>query len=339
FSDTYDWENMLPSYDPWNPNPVAAEDAVAELMYELGVAVGANYEHSGTRAGTSTLGTRLSEYFFFEPCEWNSSTNSLIPPMEADLRAGFPCVVSIPNHAIVADGLMVDDGTTTYHFNYGWGGSNNGWWSADNVAGEALEDGATSLRPRLMAIPQTNAVVGELGGSTELRWILPKRRENEVGKLVIYRFDSGSWQPFAEDTDLLSRRYSAVETQWDDCDDFSVFELTTVNSTYAGNWAVSTTSGVGNCFYKPSPEYDGYLYHLTSRATIAPTESTRLMLCAKYSLSSDLFRVLLSTDRSIFTEIWSGSGTVGWGDISIDLAAYAGEEVYVRLEYAGSGGG
>ncbi len=36
--------------------------------------------------------------------------------VEADLRAGFPCVVTIPNHAIVADGLMVDGGVS-YHIN------------------------------------------------------------------------------------------------------------------------------------------------------------------------------------------------------------------------------
>ena len=141
FSDGYEWAEMLMSYDAWNPNPIEAEDAVAELMYELGVAAEANYESSGTSSSLLTLGRRLGEHFFFESCEWQNTQSSLIAPMETDLRAGLPCVVSIPGHAIVADGLMVDSGTTTYHINYGWGGSNNGWWSADNVAGDALEDG------------------------------------------------------------------------------------------------------------------------------------------------------------------------------------------------------
>ncbi len=326
FSDPYDWSNMLPSYDAWDPNPAATEDAIAELMYELGVSVDANYESGGTGASTRRGGERLEDYFFFEACQWNSSSSSLMTPLEADLRAGFPCVVSIPNHAIVADGLMVDDGTTTYHFNYGWGGSNNGWMDASQ-----LEDGATSLRPRLMAFPQSNAVSVAEGMDTEVRWILPKRREDEVGKLAIYRLKSGSWELFAEDTALLSRRYSAIETPWDECADFSEFEITSTSTNK--DWTISTTSGVANCFYKQPGGYSNREYHLTSHSTITPTASTYLALHAKYNLANDRFRVLLSTDRSTFTEIWSAAGTIDWSDIKIDLSAYAGQAVYVRLEY------
>ncbi len=329
FSDPYDWGDMLPSYDAWNPNPAAAEDAVAELMYELGVSVDANYESGGTGASTRRGGERLEDYFFFEPCQWHYSKSDLMAPMEADLRAGFPCVVSIPNHAIVADGLMVDDGTTTYHFNYGWGGSNNGWMDASQ-----LEDGVTALKPRLMAFPQSNAVAVAEGMDAEVRWILPKRRESEAGKLSIYRQDaqSRSWELFAEDSALLSRRYSAVETPWDECADFSEFEITST-STYK-DWVVSTTSGVANCFYKQPGGYTNRKYHLTSLSTITPTASTYLALHAKYNLATDRFRVLLSSDRSTFTEIWSAAGSIDWSDIKIDLSGYAGQAVYVRLEYA-----
>lgn len=471
FSDAYDWGSMQTAYSDTGTNPLGAEDAVAELMYELGVAVEANYEHGGTGASTSVLGQRLSEYFFFESCDWHTTQSALISPMEVDLRAGFPCVVSIPGHAIVADGLMVDAGTTTYHFNYGWGGSNNGWWAVDSLPGGTLEDGATSLRPRLMAFPQTNAVAGDAGGSVELHWILPKRRETEVTQLAIHRLEqqtgtwqsdaseitaginsgwevvaaghsgdgwytgpngpsamvldeifvpdasaslsfwlscrigttiftvsasndggdsytelfsknnnyslawgqetvslaayagqqvrlrfalsNGSyypgtggvwlddlamtsgdwlaWQPFAVDNTLASRRFEATETVWDNCADFLEFELTST-STYM-DWVVSTTSGVDDCFYKEPGGYGNREYHLTSLSTITPTASTQLLLHAKYRLASDGFRVLLSTDRSSFTEIWAGSGTVDWSDIAVDLSAYAGQAVYVRLEY------
>ena len=333
FSDAYDWDSMQSAYAAFSANPEAAEDVVAELMYELGVAAGANYEHSGTSASTLTLGQRLGEYFFFEPCEWRSSQSALISPMEADLRAGFPCVVSIPGHAIVADGLMVDDGTTTYHINYGWGGSNNGWWSADNVAGDALQYGVTSLKPRLMAFPQTNAIIGIAGGSVELQWIFPKRREAEVGQLEIRKYieQSDSWELFATDSTLASRRFSETTTLWDDCDDFSGFEITST-STYK-DWGISTTSGVANCFYKQPGGYGNREYHLTSYSTITPMVSTRLLLRTKYSLASDPFRVLVSIDRINFTEIWEGAGTVDWSNISIDLSTYAGQAVYVRLEY------
>jgi hypothetical protein len=126
---------------------------------------------------------------------------------------------------------------------------------------------------------------------------------------------------------------------WDDCDDFSVFELTTSDPAYRADWVVSNADGVGNCFYKTVPEYTGYTYHLTSRSTITPTASTRLTLHAKYQLASgspndDVLRVLVSTSRSSFSEeVWVGYGSMDWGDISIDLSAYAGQAIYVRFKY------
>lgn len=333
YSDPYDWGAMLTGYDAWSANGAAAEAAVAELMYELGVAAEANYESSGTSSSVWTLGQRLGTYFYFEPCSYRSSLTALIDPMEADLRAGLPCVVAIPGHAIVADGLMISGGATTYHINYGWGGSNNGWWSASNVAGAALQYGVTALRPRLMAFPETNAVAAAAGGTTELHWILPKRREAEAAALTIYRQlpDGETWEPLAVDTNMASRRFSAVITEWDDCDDLSLFEITST-STYK-DWVVSTDSGVDHCFYKEPGGYSNRQYHLTSRSTITPTAATRLLLRGKYNLASDRFRVSVSIDRSAFTEIWSASGAADWSGIPIDLSGYAGQPIYLRIEY------
>lgn len=331
FSDPYDWSSMISSYDPWNPNPFAAEEAVSELMYELGVACEANYKTTGTGASVMVLANELENYFFFEPDQYKTSKSTLMAPMEADLRDGFPCVVSISGHSIVADGLMVENGTTTYHFNYGWGGENDGWASAD-----ALVRGSTSLRPQLIAFPRTNAVSALLAEPVEVQWILPKRRESEVSKLVIYKEQSnGEWTVFAEDTALLSRRYSSVETKIDDANDFSEFEITSTGTILSGDWSISTTSGVSSCFYKPSPEYTGHLFNLTSVTSITPTASTKLVLHTKYKLSNDQFRILVSTDRSSFTEVWSGGGIFWWHDLSVDLSAYAGQSIYLRLEYEG----
>ncbi|NQV34508.1 MAG: C10 family peptidase, partial [Phycisphaeraceae bacterium] len=201
FADTYDWASMLTSYAVFNPNPVEAEDAVAELMRELGIAVEANYEAGGTTASTWTLGDRLSEYFFFEPIEYHAWQADLMASMARDLRAGFPCVVSIPGHSVVTDGLMVDQGVTTYHINFGWGGKNNGWWTVDNVAGSPIESGITSLKPRLIAMPQTPVMHSRLGEPVDLRWLLPRQRENEATQLNIHRLEqqAGIWQSDASD--------------------------------------------------------------------------------------------------------------------------------------------
>jgi hypothetical protein len=467
FSDNYAWDLMQEEYDAWDTDVDPTMEAVAELMYELGVAAEADYENGGTLSSTYTLGNRLGDYFFFEPISYHSSSNTLIPPLEADLRDGFPCVVSIPGHAIVADGLMVDDGETTYHINYGWGGSNNGWWSADNVDGDALGYGVTSLRPRLLAFPQTNSVVGNAGESAELRWILPKRRELEAAALTIKEFatqtndwaadgseilgtSSGwevvsaghsgdcwfsdrfvtssmtldevfvpgtsselafwlscrlasatfsvsvstndgasyaeifsvnyhldttwarqtislaafagkeirlrfavsygsyyseggvwlddltmttaewrSWQTFMVDDVLASRRFSETTNVWDECVDFSVFENTSTST--SKDWVCTSVSGADTCFFKVwggSGEY-----HLTARETITPTLGTRLLLRLKGNFFYDAFRVKVSTDGSTFSQVWWTDDTEDWNDVSIDLAAYAGQPIYVRLEY------
>ena len=335
FSDRYNWGSMEATYDAWSTNYEEPEEAVAELMSELGVAAGADYESDGTSASTSTLGERLEDYFYFEPIAYHSDSSSLIEPMEADLRAGFPCVVAIPGHAVVADGLMVDGGVTTYHINYGWGGSNNGWYTADNVAGAALQYGVTSLRPQLLAFPATNSLVVSEGEPVEVQWMLPKRRESEVSTLEVYQYAGGSWQPFWTDTAMNSRRFSDTTVLWDDCADFSGFEVTTMSPIYTADWAVCTTGEVENCFYKAVPEYTDWDYHLTSVSTITPTAATRLLLHTKYTLATDRFSVLVSSDRSTFTEVWSSAGSAGWSDVAIDLAAYAGQAIYVRLQYTG----
>jgi hypothetical protein len=328
FSDSYDWGNVKNAHS--SSDSQSEQEAIAELMVELGVAVGADYESEGTSSSTYTLGTRLNDYFFFEPIVYSSSQSALISPMEADLRAGFPCIVSIPGHAIVADGLMVDGGTKTYHINYGWGGQNNGWFSASGIPGGSLQTGITSIRPMLMAFPEADAV-SATNGSAELQWIFPKRLEDDVSKLTIKRYVSGNWETFHEDIVLASHRFAETITERDDCDDFSVFEVTST-STYK-DWGCSTTSGVSHCFYKESGGYNNREYHLTSLSTITPTESTRLLLSCKYSLYQDPFRVMVSTDRVSFNEIWSTTGSQDWGDIAVDLSAYAGQEIYVRLEY------
>jgi hypothetical protein len=334
FSDAYDWRETLLAYDPWGSNSSAAGDAVAELMYELGVAAEANYESSGTSSSIQTLGQRLGSHYFFESCDSHFSPSGLIAPMEADLRAGFPCVVAIPGHAIVADGLMVDSGSTTYHINYGWGGTNNGWWDANGIPGGALQYGVTGLRPQLLAFPLAAEVSGIVGEPLEVQWILPKRRESEAGRLVIHRYNEqlSSWEPITIDDTLASRRFSEIGSTWDDCNDFSMLEVTS-SSTYK-DWMCAATGGVDSCFYKPPGGYSNRKYHLTSLSTITPSASSRLLLRVKYNLAGDRFRILVSTDGSVFSEIWSGAGSIDWSDLSVGLVDYAGQAIYVRLEYA-----
>ena len=138
FSTPFGWAAMQTAYDPWTTAPQPGDVEVADLMYRLGVAADADYESDGTASSIRTLGERLNTHLFYEPIGYASSQDGLLPGLNESLRAGHPTVVAVPGYAIAADGLLDDGGSVSYHINCGWVGNNFGWWSADNVAGQAL---------------------------------------------------------------------------------------------------------------------------------------------------------------------------------------------------------
>jgi hypothetical protein len=139
------------------------------------------------------------------------------------------------------------------------------------------------------------------------------------------------WEAFAEDPVLASRRFSEERTLWDAASDFSVFEVTSTSS--YKDWAIAATGDGGSCFYKEPGGYGNREYHLTSRTPVTPGATTRLLLRWKRNLASDRLRVLLSTNRTTFTEIWNAGGESDWTEQALALTNFAGQAVYVRLEY------
>ena len=164
---TYDWNNMLDYYeyyyenetDPyaqWLPEPSTEEiAAVATLMYHCGVSVEMNYGGSstgGSGAPTLYVADALKTYFnykntaHYEQKSSNSTINytdaEWITMLKADLDANRPIQYGglDPNgnggHAFVCDGYNSDD---YFHFNWGWAGRYNGYFSINN-----LDTGANS---------------------------------------------------------------------------------------------------------------------------------------------------------------------------------------------------
>ncbi|NCC52895.1 MAG: hypothetical protein EOM20_17015, partial [Spartobacteria bacterium] len=80
FSDPYDWDNMLTSYDAYGYVPLTQELAVSELIYEVGVSVemdyGSYYNDNGSGASSDDLGSALSTYFFYEQHAYMNRSNN-----------------------------------------------------------------------------------------------------------------------------------------------------------------------------------------------------------------------------------------------------------------------
>lgn len=149
---TYDWANMLPSYYGKSVT-TAQENAVATLMFHLGVAC--EMEYGGDKAGgsgayTDMIGDGITKYFgykadkfittytkrdydyycggsSFSPTEYEVTTDEFEQYFNADLEAGRPIIMGgedseAGGHEFVCDGR---DTRGYFHINWGWEGDGN----------------------------------------------------------------------------------------------------------------------------------------------------------------------------------------------------------------------
>lgn len=126
---TFRWDEMKDGYGYSEYAP-----AVAELMRYCGQALQSDYTNFSTSAFVSDIPQEVSTYFGYDP---NSSmlyqSNYPISEWEEiiyeELRAGRPVLHAGTSmeggHAFVCDGY---DGTGLFHFNWGWGGSYDGYY-------------------------------------------------------------------------------------------------------------------------------------------------------------------------------------------------------------------
>ena len=134
---TFQWDKMKTSYSRrQETDPLTeAEGAVADLMLYCGYAAKMNYGLGGSSASTSTLAKGMCEYFDYNPDTWQTVDRVNYSVVEWDelvyneLANGRPIIYSGSSlrggHAFICDGY---DGAGMYHFNWGWGGSYNGFF-------------------------------------------------------------------------------------------------------------------------------------------------------------------------------------------------------------------
>ena len=145
----YDWAHM-PDRLSWN-TPQQEIDAVALLMYHVGVAVDMNYspESSGAYVAASSSNTGISaENAFKEFFRYNQALFSAYRPnytdaqwnalLTTELNASRPVMFSGTDgrggHAFVLDGY---DSLGFYHVNWGWGGYCDGYYTFDSLSPSA----------------------------------------------------------------------------------------------------------------------------------------------------------------------------------------------------------
>ena len=131
---TYDWGNMLPYYKN-NYNSTQA-NAVATLMYHVGVAADMDYDPDGSGAISSAALANMGTYFGYDkgiqtlPKDYMKEED-ILNAIVADLEIGHPVYVSgatknKEGHAFVCDGIKSDG---YLHINWGWDGVSNGYFA------------------------------------------------------------------------------------------------------------------------------------------------------------------------------------------------------------------
>ena len=129
FGGTYNWTGMTSS------NSTTKKQSIGKLTLDVGRACNMSYEKDGSGAFYSAFHLRLTDQFGYK----NSAIK--INPSDAEIKKGLlcsldlksPCGVSVPGHAIVADGYGYNNGTLYIHFNLGWGGTDNAWYNPPDL--------------------------------------------------------------------------------------------------------------------------------------------------------------------------------------------------------------
>lgn len=134
----FQWELMQDSHSSSTPDDM--NTAVARLNFVVGSCTWLTYGSSTSGQISNLVYTFSAQFSLSSLCEYKTSYTqtqweNLI---YADLEKGWPIVYSgvsssSGGHAVVIDGYRASD--DLFHFNFGWGGSGNGYYTVDDETG------------------------------------------------------------------------------------------------------------------------------------------------------------------------------------------------------------
>jgi hypothetical protein len=132
----YDWANMTNTYN--SSSTVEQKAAVATLMYHCGVSVSMKYGPS-SGAPTTEVAEALKNYFNYSSdvqflSREDYTETEWVNMLKSDLDQNWPIQYSGSGsgggHSFVCDGYNSDN---YFHFNWGWGGSCDAYYSVNNL--------------------------------------------------------------------------------------------------------------------------------------------------------------------------------------------------------------
>ena len=144
---TYEWDAMQNTVGSVSGQGIPAN---ALLQYHAGVAVNMMYAPDGSGAYSADVPYALKTYFKYSPAiqyvtrggytvtNWE---NMLIEQLDALKPIYYSGQSPDGGHAWVCDGYQKIGTSTMFHFNFGWGGSANGYYTSSNPNGFTTQQG------------------------------------------------------------------------------------------------------------------------------------------------------------------------------------------------------
>lgn len=142
FAHPYYWDRMLDAYPEPDSGTEEQREAVAQLMFDVGVSFDMNYSPTGSGTGIYQAVMAFPAFFDYSReiiylHRWGRGDGLWFDLAKAQVDLGLPAVWGIYDetvgHGVVIDGYRISDAASTVHINMGWGGKWDGYYSLNNI--------------------------------------------------------------------------------------------------------------------------------------------------------------------------------------------------------------
>ena len=145
---TYDYDNMklIPeaySGCSWYAGGATETQrkAIGKLTYDCGVAMQMDWGSNGSSSGGAAANGPLKAVFGYANAKTTTYTVGLSTEtyrskvIYPNLDAGYPVMVGVAGHMVVADGYGYSNNTLYTHINLGWSGYDDAWYNLPTIVG------------------------------------------------------------------------------------------------------------------------------------------------------------------------------------------------------------
>lgn len=267
FGGTYAWNTM-------STQTAAGRQAIAKLTRDVGLSCYMEYGVSQSSASYYVFPVRLLDQFGYANAKFivGGSHDQNMKGLLASLDAKLPVGVSVPGHAIIADGYGYQSETLYVHFNLGWSGSCDAWYNPPDLTDAdydftSINTVIYNIYPPRTAAANCTIVSGRVLGLTgaAISSVTVTARNRTTGAAVTANTDAKGiyalFLPAADYTISVNKDGSSAST------DLTVLECVSTSlvegnetSYYVGTGSVNNMYGVdlyldGTVPPTPSDEY------------------------------------------------------------------------------------